>query len=101
MTPSSTSPELITDTELGYDTTQEADPEHRIASAHKLDVNDPDDVDTPVEEPGSALLHETGLASPTPSQPTPIQNYVAGRNSEPCEQPMQDDDSASPRLGSP
>ena len=58
-------------------------------------------VNTPVKDPGSVLLHETALASLTPSHPTPTHSYVASYNTEPYEQPMQDGDSASPRLASP
>ncbi len=93
--------ELITDTEQGSDSSQAMDPEQSSASAYEVDMIVPNDIDTPVEEPGSAVLNETALASPTPSYPTPTHSYVAGCNTEPCEQTMQDGDSASPRPASP
>ncbi|KAK3048291.1 hypothetical protein LTR09_010284 [Extremus antarcticus] len=96
--PGSTFPELIADTEPGCDATQAADTEQSIASAHDADLIVSDDVDTSVEEPGSGLLHETDMASPTPSYPTPTHSCVAGCNAEPCEQSMQDCDGAPPRL---
>ena len=77
------------------------DPEQSSASAYEVDIIVPKDVDTPIKEPESALLHETALASLTPSYPTPAHSYFAGYNTEPYKQPMQDGDSASPRLASP
>lgn len=101
--PGSTFLELITDTELGSDSSQAVDPQLSSASAHEVDMIVPVDVNMPVEEPGSAILHKTALAFPTPSHSTPIHSCVSGCNPEPCERPMQDDDgdSASPPLVSP
>ena len=92
MAPGFTFSELITDTELVCDFAQDADLKQSIASVHELDMIVLDDVDTSVGEPGSGLLHQTGLASQTPSYSTPIHSCVDGCNSERCEQPVQDGD---------
>jgi hypothetical protein len=88
-------------TEPGSDTSQAADPEQSIASVHEVDMIVPNDADTSVGEPGSGLLHGTGLAAPTSCNPIPTHSCVARCDSEPCEQPKQDGDTVSPYLVSP
>ena len=87
--PGFTCSKLITDTELGCDTPQGADPEQSNASAHVVDMIVSDNVDTSVEEPRNAILHQTEVAALTPSYPTLVHSSVAGCNFELCEQPMQ------------
>ena len=99
--PGFTCSKLITDTELGCDTPQGADPEQSNASAHVVDMIVSDNVDTSVEEPRNAILHQTDLAALTRSYSTPVHSPVAGCNFELCEQPMQEADSAPPSLLSP
>ncbi len=97
----STSPGLMTDTELGSDSSQAMDSAQSSAFAHEVDMIVPVDVDTPVEELGSALLHKTASASSTSSHPTPTHSGVTGCNIESYEQPTQGGESASPRPASP
>ncbi|KAK6441313.1 hypothetical protein LTR95_002456 [Oleoguttula sp. CCFEE 5521] len=71
-----------TDTEPRTDS-QAADPDPNIASPHEVDMISPDDADTPLGEPGTQLLHTTGLASPAPLPTTSTHSSVAGCNPEP------------------